>query len=152
MSVTTKAEYRHRRHDRIRRKIRGTADCPRAAIMVSSRNIYVQFIDDDAGRTLASASCSEAGKVNLSIAEALGRKAADAAKSAGIACVVFDRGGHKFHGIVKAVAEGLVREGLLAGNLSSVESDNEVKTSGSSEDVSVKGKRAKKDKKDKEEQ
>jgi large subunit ribosomal protein L18 len=118
MSVKTKANYRTKRHERIRKKIRGTADRPRMAVMVSNKNIYVQFIDDDAGKTLASVSCKDEGKVNVALAEALGKKAADEAKAAGIASVVFDRSGHKFHGMVKAVAAGVTKEGLLGGVVS----------------------------------
>ena len=105
-------EQRQKRHQRIRKAIAGTAARPRMSICVTNKNLYVQFIDDDAGRTLASASSLKAGKANLETAKTLGASAADAAKAAGIARVVVDRGGNKFTGRVKAIVDAVVENGI----------------------------------------
>ena len=107
----TSKEKRVRRHLRLRNKIQGTAARPRLSVSITANNMYVQFIDDDAGVTLASMSTlSEAFKVlnlkrNVEAAKALGKLAAEKAKEAGITTVVFDRGGFQYHGKVKALAE-----------------------------------------------
>lgn len=112
-----------RRHLRIRAKIKGTEKVPRLAVFRSNAHIYAQLIDDDSGKTLASASDTEikskkTGGVKgaigrkISIAKAVGVLAAEKAKKLGLEKVVFDRGGVKYHGRVKAVAEG-AREGGL---------------------------------------
>ena len=77
--------------------------------------MYVQFIDDDAGRTLASASTIKESKANLETAKALGRNAAEAATGAGITNVVVDRGGFKYTGRVAAIVEAAMEGGLAAG-------------------------------------
>jgi large subunit ribosomal protein L18 len=102
-SVKQKRQYRHKR---VRRKICGTADRPRMAITLSGRVIYVQFIDDVAGVTLGQVSTSKKNMPNnIASARAMGEAAAEIAKEKGIADVVFDRAGHKFHGRVKAVVQ-----------------------------------------------
>jgi len=109
-------EARDRRHRRVRKKVQGTAERPRMAICVTGRHQYVQFIDDTAGRTLASASTLGWGaRNNKATAAELGKKAAEAARAAGIKSVVVDRGGFRFHGRVKAVVDGAVEAGLVAG-------------------------------------
>ncbi|HSJ51290.1 MAG TPA: 50S ribosomal protein L18 [Actinomycetota bacterium] len=115
MDAKTKREARVRRHVRVRRKVVGTAERPRLAVYRSNRHIYVQLIDDDAARTLASASDREVegghdGKTD--IAKAVGGLIAERAKAAGIDRVVFDRGGRLFHGRVAALAEGAREKGL----------------------------------------
>ena len=105
-------EQRAKRHLRLRQKISGTAGRPRMSICVTNKNIYVQFIDDDAGRTLASASTIKAEHANLEAAKALGKAAADAAKAAGISLVVVDRGGSKYTGRIAALVESAVEAGL----------------------------------------
>lgn len=108
---------RTRRHARVRKKIRGTAERPRLAVFRTSKHIYAQVIDDDAGVTLASASTVE-GDVKgsaggtVDAATAVGKRVADRAKSAGIDAVVFDRGGFRYHGRVAAVADGARETGL----------------------------------------
>ena len=82
------------------------------SICITNKNIYVQFIDDDAARTLASASTIKDAHANLETARELGRKAAEAAKAAGISTVVVDRGGRKYTGRVAAVVEAAVEAGL----------------------------------------
>ena len=105
-------EQRQKRHLRIRQRIVGTAQRPRMSICVTNKHMYVQFIDDDAGRTLASASSIKEQKANLEVAKNLGAKAAEAAKAAGISTVVVDRGGFKFTGRVAAIVESAVAGGL----------------------------------------
>jgi large subunit ribosomal protein L18 len=110
--VTRREKIRHR----IRRKIRGTAERPRMSIYRSNKDIYVQAIDDIAGRTLAAASSREASvpkNVNKTEqARHVGKLIAERALAANIQNLVFDRGGYLYHGRVKALADG-AREGGL---------------------------------------
>lgn len=87
------------------------------AIMISNKHMYVQFIDDDRGTTLASATtCGKEGaKHNVAAAGQLGREAAEAASRAGVRHAVVDRGGFAFHGRVKAIVDGAVAAGLTIG-------------------------------------
>lgn len=113
LKLKTRKEYRVRRHRRVRRKISGTAARPRMAIMKSDRHLYVQFIDDEQGRTLASASSrGNEGRKNLATAKALGQRAAAAAQAEGVKLVVVDRGGFPFHGRVKAIVDAALEAGL----------------------------------------
>ena len=118
MSVFDKKAQRKGRHARIRKKISGTAECPRFCVSVTANNIYCQFIDDVSGRTMASASTvsasfkAENAKPNMAGAALLGKLAAEAAKAANISAVVFDRSGFKFHGRVKAIADAAREQGL----------------------------------------
>ena len=108
-------EQRAKRHLRLRQRVVGSAERPRMSICVTNKNMYVQFIDDDAGRTLASASSLKEKKANLEVAKSLGAAAAAAAKAAGIATVVVDRGGFKYTGRVAAIVESAVEAGLSIG-------------------------------------
>lgn len=104
---------RERRQGRIRSKISGVTNKPRLNVFRSNVGMFLQLIDDTRGVTVASVSTKEVkaeGKINQSFAA--GKLLAEKAKSAGVAQVVFDRGGYKFHGRVKAAAEG-AREGGL---------------------------------------
>ena len=103
---------RQKRHLRLRQRVIGTAARPRMSICVTNKNMYVQFIDDDAQKTLAQANSLKESKANLEVAKALGKAAADAAKAAGIATVVVDRGGNKFTGRVAAIVNAAVEAGL----------------------------------------
>ena len=103
---------RQKRHLRLRQKVVGTAARPRMSICVTNKNMYVQFIDDDAQKTLAQANSLKESKANLEVAKALGAKAAEAAKAAGVSLVVVDRGGNKFTGRVKAIVDAAVEAGL----------------------------------------
>ena len=103
---------RQKRHLRLRQRVIGTAERPRMSICVTNKNMYVQFIDDDAGRTLAQANSLKDAKANLGVAKELGSRAAEAAKAAGISSVVVDRGGHKYTGRVAAIVEALVAGGV----------------------------------------
>lgn len=120
MASYSKREYRARRHWRIRKKVSGTAARPRMAVCTTAKHIYVQFIDDAQGNTLASASTLDKelrGKVkgNTEGAESVAKLACDRAKEAGIEAAVFDRGGFKYHGRIKAIADTARAAGLLPG-------------------------------------
>jgi large subunit ribosomal protein L18 len=116
MATLTGHELRARRHRRVRKKISGTAERPRLVVFRSNRGIFAQLVDDDAGRTLASASwLSLRGKTKGTKTEQaaeVGRLLAQGAKAAGIEEVVFDRGGFLYHGRVQALADE-AREGGL---------------------------------------
>jgi large subunit ribosomal protein L18 len=110
---------RLRRHVRVRKKVQGTADRPRLSVYRSLSHIYAQVIDDEAGRTLAAASDVEAetrGKVNgkskTEVAGIVGEALAQRAKGQGVRMLVFDRGGYRYHGRVKALAEAARKAGL----------------------------------------
>jgi len=112
-----KRQARLRRHARVRRKVRGTAERPRLAVYRSNRHISAQVIDDVAGRTLAAASTVEpdlrSGPTgNREAAQRVGRLVAERARAAGVERVVFDRGGFLYHGRVAAVAEAAREAGL----------------------------------------
>ncbi len=111
----TSRAARLRRHERVRKAVAGTPERPRLAVYRSLSHIYAQVIDDEQGRTLAAASDVEKelrdAKGNKSErAKAVGTALAQKAKAAGVTVVVFDRGGNKYHGRVKALAEA-AREG-----------------------------------------
>ena len=115
----SRSEARIRRHVRVRKNLSGTAECPRLNVFRSSTQIYAQVIDDVAGHTLASASTIDnelrsqlEGKKRLDQARLVGKAIAERAKAKGIEAVAFDRGGYKYIGRVKALADG-AREGGL---------------------------------------
>ena len=116
MPSLTVRQARERRHRRVRAKVRGSAERPRLAVFRSNRGIEAQLIDDDAGKTLASASHLALAKSfkgdKTAQAEAVGKALAASAKQAGVDSCVFDRGGYLYHGRVKALADG-AREGGL---------------------------------------
>ncbi len=115
MTVKTKPEQRLKRRRRVRAKVRGSAERPRIAVFRSNRGIFAQLIDDDAGRTLASVNWTEADLRSLdptAQAQKAGELLAQRAQAAGVQVAVFDRGGYRYHGRVKALAEG-AREGGL---------------------------------------
>ena len=110
-----KISTRQKRHWHIRKRVSGTSAIPRMAVFKSAKNIYVQFIDDESGRTISSASSVEKGTANGGNAEGaatIGKIAGEKALAAGITKVVFDRGGFKFHGRVKALADAARESGL----------------------------------------
>jgi large subunit ribosomal protein L18 len=111
--------HRKRVHARVRMKVTGTPERPRLCVYRSLGHIYVQVIDDRSGKTLASASSVDSetkknlkGGGNVAAAKVIGKAIADRAKSAGISKVVFDRGGYKYHGRVKALADAAREAGL----------------------------------------
>ena len=115
MTVLTKPAQRLKRRRRVRAKIRGTAERPRISVFRSNRGVVVQLIDDDAGRTLVSVNWIEPelrGLARMDQARRAGALLAERATAAGIQQAVFDRGGYKYHGRVKALADG-ARDGGL---------------------------------------
>ncbi len=108
----TTAERRQRRHLRVRKTVSGSAERPRLVVFRSLKHIYVQVVDDVARRTLLTVGDEGLSGTKSERALAVGKTAADKAKAAGISKVVFDRAGYKYHGRVKAVADG-AREGGL---------------------------------------
>jgi large subunit ribosomal protein L18 len=115
MTVLTKETRRLRRRRRVRAKISGTAERPRISVFRSNRGISAQLIDDVAGRTLAAVNWTEAELRPLASgprATRAGELLAQRAKEAGISTAVFDRGGYRYHGQVKALAEGAREAGL----------------------------------------
>jgi large subunit ribosomal protein L18 len=128
LTRVTKNEKRGHVHDRIRKKMQGTAERPRLNVYRSLNHIFVQVIDDLHGKTLVSASTAEGQKAegkkaegdkkarptggNVASAKAVGKVIAERAKAKGVTKVVFDRGGYLYHGRVKAVAEAAREAGL----------------------------------------
>ena len=116
MSTINRQETRKRIHRRIRKKVAGTAERPRLAVHYTNNHIYVQVIDDVAGRTICSASTLdkeiEKAASNVASAQKVGSLIASRAKAASVSRVVFDRGGHLYHGKIKALADA-AREGGL---------------------------------------
>ncbi len=118
LNRVTKNEKRGHVHDRIRKKMQGSAERPRLNVYRSINHIYVQVIDDLNGRTLVSASTAEGKKEdrksggNVASAKAIGKAIAERAKAKGVTKVVFDRGGYLYHGRVKALAEAAREAGL----------------------------------------
>ena len=104
------------RHERVTEKMFGTSECPRLCVYRSNTNIYAQIINDENGSTLVSASSLDKDlkikNLNVDAASKVGESLAKKAKKAGIKTVVFDRGGYKYHGRVKALAEAARENGL----------------------------------------
>ncbi len=126
MAKATRQEGRSRRHARVREKVRGSAARPRLAVFRSLTHIYAQLVDDDAGKTLAAASSLDVRSGPASpaptepqstakrteVAKSVGALLGDRAKQKGVTEVVFDRGGYRYHGRVKALAEGVRAAGV----------------------------------------
>ena len=119
MTLSTSLKPRLRRHRRVRKRVRGTAERPRLCVFRSLRAIYAQVVDDESGRTLVQANSLEEGLVsegayagNAVAAMAVGKVIGDRAKAVGISRVVFDRGGNLYHGRIKALAQGAREAGL----------------------------------------
>ncbi len=116
MSTLNRKQVRQRIHRRIRKKLSGTAERPRLAVTYSNQHVYAQIIDDVAGTTLCAASSLdksiENGSSNSATAAKVGSLIAEKAKSKNIEAVVFDRGGHLFHGKIKSLAEAAREAGL----------------------------------------
>ncbi len=107
------------RHERIRRQIIGTSERPRLNVFKSHKHFFVQVVDDSKGNTLASVSTQEAalkgqlqGSANVETAKKVGTMVAERAQAKGIKKIVFDRGGHRYHGAIKALAEAARESGL----------------------------------------
>lgn len=103
------------RHNRIRKKIKGTKDRPRLSVFRSSKGLWVQLIDDEHGYTLLSADHKQVKKIESKVDQArqVGLILAKKAQEKNITTVVFDRGGYKYHGRIQALAEGAREGGLI---------------------------------------
>jgi len=118
MLVKNKVELRERRHRRIRKKIKGTPERPRLLVFRSARHIYAQLIDDESGKTLIGVSSlsmelRNAKGTKTEVAKMVGILLGKKALEKGIKTVVFDRGGYKYHGRVRALADGAREAGLI---------------------------------------
>jgi len=116
MTVLTPPARRLKRRRRVRAKVTGSAERPRISVFRSNRGISAQLIDDERGRTLAAVNWTEAdlrGLRGSEQAKRVGELLAERAKAAGVETAIFDRGGYRYHGRVKALADG-AREGGLA--------------------------------------
>ena len=127
MAQNSRADIRRAVHGRIRKKVSGTTQRPRLAVYRSLNHIYAQVIDDEQGRTLATASTTEkdlAGSTggNIEAAQRIGRAIAERAVAAGVTSVVYDRGGYVYHGRVKALIDASREAGLNKGE-TAVEGD-----------------------------
>lgn len=121
MSGNTRRESLKRRHLRLRNRVSGTTERPRLCVTRTLHHLHAQIIDDQAGQTLVSASTSEgalreqfqsSGTGNRQAAEALGKVLAERAREKSIVRVVFDRGGHRYHGRVQTLAEAARKAGM----------------------------------------
>ena len=117
--VRSKSEALQRRHDRVRRKVSGTPQRPRLCIHKSLRHLYAQIVDDKAGQTLCFATTNtKASKAegnnfsNVIWAKKLAADLAEKAKAKGVEAVVFDRGGYRYHGVIKAFGDAAREAGL----------------------------------------
>ncbi len=130
MGQKSRADIRQGVHSRIRKKVRGSADRPRLAVFRSLNHIYAQVIDDNSGKTLATASTTEKGLGlktggNVESAKAVGKAIAERAIGAGVSSVVFDRGGYVYHGRVKALIDATREAGLNKHEAAAKESKQE---------------------------
>jgi large subunit ribosomal protein L18 len=116
MATIQRKNIRQRIHRRIRKRVTGTAARPRLSVHFSNKGVYAQLIDDEAGRTIVAASTTEKElesiKSNVAGAVKIGEVIADRALGASVGAVVFDRGGHVYHGKVKALADAARAKGL----------------------------------------
>jgi len=117
MNPKTKKINKNKRHRRIRAKIFGTAKRPRVSVFKSNRHVFIQVIDDETGKTIVSSNINPKEKSvfkgkKTEVASVIGGKIAEKMNDLGIKEAVFDRGGFKYHGRIKAVAEGLKNGGI----------------------------------------
>ena len=117
MTMKDRKSRRNKIHQRVRRKLRGSAERPRLAVYRTLNHIYVQAIDDDGARTLAQASTVEkdlrkAVGGNIAAAKSVGSLIGERLKALGLESVVFDRGGYLYHGRIKALADAARESGL----------------------------------------
>ena len=113
----SRQEARQKRKNRVRKKVSGTSARPRMSVFRSSRQLYAQLIDDVNGRTLAAASSldpmiRDEAVAGITMAEKVGQLLGERATAAGIEFVVFDRSGYRYHGLIKALADGAREKGL----------------------------------------
>jgi large subunit ribosomal protein L18 len=130
MASKSRADIRRGVHSRIRKKVRGSAERPRLAVFRSLNHIYAQVIDDDSGKTLATASTAEKDLKggtggNVEAATRVGKAIAERALEAGVLNVVFDRGGYVYHGRVKALLDATRAAGLNKNETAAAEETTE---------------------------
>jgi large subunit ribosomal protein L18 len=130
MANTSRALVREAIHRRIRRKVRGSGEKPRLALYRSLNHIYAQVVDDQAGKTIVSASTTEKelrGSTggNIDAARRIGKAIAERALEKGIESVVFDRGGYLYHGRIKALTEAAREAGLNKNELIAAQAEKE---------------------------
>jgi large subunit ribosomal protein L18 len=116
MTVVTKRQARLRRRRRVRARVTGTTQRPRLSVYRSNRGVFAQLIDDDKGHTVAAVNWIEPELRKLTASEQAkraGELLAERAKAAGVETCVFDRGGYRYHGRVKSLAEGAREGGLV---------------------------------------
>src|ERR1700761_4132059 len=116
MTVLTAPARRLKRRRRVRAKVHGSAERPRISVFRSNRGIFAQLVDDETGRTIASVNWIESdlrGLGRMEQAQRAGALLAERARAAGVESAVFDRGGYKYHGRVKALADGAREGGLI---------------------------------------
>jgi large subunit ribosomal protein L18 len=118
-TLRSRNKLRVRRHDRIRKRLKGSAERPRLSVFRSLHHVYAQVIDDATGRTVVAASTREKAvadglksKASTAAAQRVGEIVAQRAKEKGVTSVVFDRGGYKYHGRIKALADAARGAGL----------------------------------------
>jgi large subunit ribosomal protein L18 len=118
-TLRSRNKLRVRRHDRIRKRLKGSAERPRLSVFRSLHHVYAQVIDDATGRTVVAASTREkavaeglTSKASTAAAQRVGEIVAQRAKEKGVTAVVFDRGGYKYHGRIKALADAARSAGL----------------------------------------
>jgi large subunit ribosomal protein L18 len=118
-TLRSRNKLRMRRHDRIRKRLKGSAERPRLSVFRSLHHVYAQVIDDATGRTVVAASTREkavaeglTSKASTAAAQRVGEIVAQRAKEKGVTAVVFDRGGYKYHGRIKALADAARSAGL----------------------------------------
>lgn len=155
MANRSRADIRRKIHGRIRKKVNGTAECPRLAVFRSIKHIYAQVIDDVKSETLVAASTTEGdfkGKTsgNVEAAKAVGKMIAERAIKEGIENVVYDRGGYVYHGRVKALIDASREAGLNQnGSKGAKATSNEEQNADKKSSESKKEKKAKQEKKEK---
>jgi len=130
MGQKSRSVIRQGVHSRIRKKVKGSAERPRLAVFRSLNHIYAQVIDDQSGKTLATASSTEkslgvTSGGNVEAAKTIGKAIAERAQAAGVSNVVFDRGGYVYHGRVKALLDATREAGLNKHESASKESVQE---------------------------
>ena len=117
LNAALKAQLRARRKARVRKKIHGTKERPRLSLFRSARHVYAQLIDDDSASTLLSVSSFEKGekkeRANVAVCHELGKLLGERSKEKGVLKVVFDKNGNRYHGRVKAFADGAREGGLI---------------------------------------
>lgn len=113
MKTASNKEKRIQRHKRVRSRVKGTGGRPRLSVFRSNRYVWAQLIDDETGHTLAAVGTRDFSGPRTAAATAIGEKIAGMAGEKKITTAVFDRGGYRYHGLIKAVAEGARKGGLI---------------------------------------